>query len=111
MIDPELLKYLDGMITRLIDSQKESEKHIKETFKLTIDPIEKTLERHSSEIFGLFDKDREHRERFGKIEGRVVVLEDDKKDHKDSQQLRVGIWAIVASVILGIGAWIFSLFK
>lgn len=111
MIDPELLNYLDNMQTNLKNSQKESENHIKETFKLTIDPIKETTLRHTEDISGLFDKDREHRERFGKIEGRVKTLEDDKEDHKHGQEIRVGIWAIAITVILAVVAWVVNLFK
>ena len=111
MIDPDLIAYLDKMQTALEKSQKESENHIKETFKLTIDPIKDTTDRHTKDIDGLFDKDREHRDRFGEIEGRVKTLEDDKDDSKHGKEIRVGIWAIAVTIILGVGAWIISLFK
>ena len=111
MIDPELLNVLNGMETKFLNAVKESETHIKETLKLSIDPIKDTIDRHTKDIDGLFDKDRENRDRFGAIEGRVKTLEDDKDDNKHSKEIRVGIWAIIVTIILGLGAWIISLFR
>jgi len=111
MIDQDLLNYLDNMKTELKQSQKESEQHIKESFTLTINPIKETTERHTKDIDDLYNKDREHRDRFGEIEGRVKTLEDDKDDSKHGKEIRVGIWAVAVTVVLGIGAWIISLFK
>lgn len=111
MIDPELLTVLNGMEAKFINAVKESETHIKETLQLTIDPIKDTTDRHTKDIDGLFDKDRENRDRFGVIEGRVKTLEDDKDDSKHGKEIRVGIWAIVVTIVLGFGAWVVSLFK
>jgi len=111
VIDQDLLNYLDNMKTELKQSQKESEQHIKESFTLTINPIKDTTERHTKDIDDLYNKDREHRDRFGEIEGRVKTLEDDKDDSKHGKEIRVGIWAVAVTIVLGVGAWIISLFK
>ena len=111
MIDPDLLQFLNEMKTELKDSQKESEKHIKETFQLTIDPVKEKLNKHESDISELYDFDRNKADRIGVVEGRIKTLEDDKDDSKHGKEIRVGIWAIAVTIILGVGAWIISLFK
>ena len=78
VIDPELLNFLNGMKSDLTVAVKESEKHIKETLQLSIDPLKDTTERHTKDIDSLFDKDRENRDRFGKIEAYVKTLTDYK---------------------------------
>jgi hypothetical protein len=111
VIDPDLVRYLDKMQQTFKEDIKQSEEHIKETFKLTIDPIKETTDRHTRDIEDLYEKDREHRDKLGDIAGRVKTLEDDKEDNKHGKEIRVGVWAIVVTIVLGVGAWIVSLFK
>jgi hypothetical protein len=111
VIDPDLVRYLDKMQQTFKEDIKQSEEHIKETFKLTIDPIKETTDRHTRDIEDLYEKDREHRDKLGDISGRVKTLEDDKEDNKHGKEIRVGVWAIVVTIVLGVGAWIVSLFK
>lgn len=110
MIDPDLLNFLNDMKKELKASFKESEQHIKETLQLSIDPIKDTTDRHTKDIDGLFDKDREHRDRFGEIEADVKNLMEDKKDNKHDKEIRVGVWGIVAAFILAAGGYVVSLF-
>ena len=110
MIDPDLLIFLNDMKKELKASFKESEQHIKETLQLSIDPIKETLERHTKDIDDLYTKDRENRDRFGKIEADVKTLKDDKDDNKHDKEIRVGIWAIVSAIAIAAGGWVISLF-
>lgn len=109
MIDPELLTFLTNMENKFIGAVKESEKHIKETLKLTIDPVKDELKTHKKGIDDLYNKDRENRDRFGKIEGRVNTLEEDKKDNDISKEMKLVTIGIIVTAIIGIVAIIISI--
>lgn len=110
MIDPDLLNFLNEMKKELKTSFKESEQHIKETLQLSIDPIKDTTDRHTKDIDDLYNKDREHRDRFGVIEADVKNLMEDKVDNKHDKEIRVGVWAIVSAAVLAATGWVISLF-
>ncbi len=104
MIDPELLTFLTNMKTEMTQAVKDSETHIKETLKLTIDPVKDNLKKHEGDIDDLYGKDREHRDRFGKVEGRVEILENDKTNDKFSKEMKIVTVGIIVTALIGIGA-------
>ena len=104
MTDEQLYARFDSLETKLTTA-------IKEAIETVQKYNDKTLDRHTEDLDQLFTHDRQNRDRFGEIEGRVKTLEDDKDDSKHGKEIRVGIWAIAVTIILGIGAWIISLFK
>ncbi len=109
MIDPELLTFLTSMKNEQIQAVKDSETHIKETLKLTIDPVKESLKTHKADIDDLYEKDREHRDRFGQVEGRVKTLEDDKKDNNISKEMKLVTIGIIITGIIGVIAIIISI--
>ena len=104
MTDEQLYARFDSLESKLTTA-------IKEAIETVQKYNDKTLDRHTSDLNQLFEHDRKNRDRFGVIEADVKNLKEDKEDSKHSKEIRVGIWAIAASIILGIGAWIISLFK
>ena len=108
MIDPELLTFLTNMKIEMTQAVKDSENHIKETLKLTIDPVKDNLKKHESDIDDLYNKDREHRDRFGKVEGKVKTLEDDKKDNNISKEMKLVTIGIIVTGVIGVIAIIIS---
>lgn len=110
MIDPELLTFLTSMKNEQIQAVRDSETHIKEMLKLTIDPVKENLKKHEDDIEDLYNKDLEHRARFGMIEADVKNLVEDKEDGKHDKEIRVGIWAIVSTIALAAVGWVVSLF-
>ena len=104
MTDDQLYARFDSLEIKLTAA-------IKEAIETVQKYNDKTLDRHTGDLNQLFEHDRENRDRFGVIEADVKNLKEDKEDNKHNKEIRVGVWAIAVTIILGVGAWIISLFK
>ena len=94
---------LEDKLTKVIqETVKSLQDHTDKLLELTIDPIKESVNRHTKDIDELYNKDRENRDRFGKIEGRVNILEDDKIDNKDNGNKWVAIIGILGGLIVGL---------
>ena len=95
-------KILDTWGSSITDLIATMQDHHNKTLDLSIQPIKENMKRHAADLSELYDKDRENRDRFGMIEGRVKTLEDDKIDNKDNNSKWIGILGILAGILIAI---------
>ena len=105
-MDLDTKQYLDDFKKDIKETLKNIENHIKELIESTIKPIEKQLNQHTKDISDLYDKDRETRDRVGRVEGRVTTLEKGNNNRKFSTEMIIvvfiAIGSIITSIVLGL---------
>lgn len=102
-VDRDTKEYLDGFKRDIQKSLESLEQHIKDLLESNIKPIESTLERHTADIGDLYEKHRETLVDYGKIDGRVKTLEDDKQDSKFSTEMKLAFGGVVVA-LFGVAA-------
>ena len=106
-MDAGTKQYLDDFKQDIKESLQAIEKHIRELIESSIKPIEKQVDKHTIDIEQLYNFDREKRERDGKVEGRVKILEDDKQQHQFSTEMKIVIGIAIATMLVSIALAIF----
>jgi len=101
-MDSGTKQYLDDFKQDIKESLQAIEKHIRELIESSIKPIEKQVDKHAFDIDQLYTFDREKRERVGRVEGRVKILEDDKQQNQFSTEMKIIIGVAVLTMVISI---------